>query len=88
MFPKVWYFLSYSCQPSFSSDQLRINISSFDFTNIINVMILFSECIAAGVLFIAALIYFPDKPPTPPSYTASIKRIEYTAALCKIIRQV
>lgn len=45
-----------------------------------------SECMAAGALFIAGLIYFPDKPPTPPSYTASVKRIDYTNALGKIIR--
>ncbi|CAG2209210.1 DIRC2 [Mytilus edulis] len=45
-----------------------------------------TKCMAAGALFIAGLIYFPDKPPTPPSYTASVKRIEYTNALGKIIR--
>jgi hypothetical protein len=48
---------------------------------------LFSECGIAGVLFIATVIYFPSKPLTAPSYTASLKRIEYTKALSKIIRQ-
>jgi len=46
-----------------------------------------TECGIAGVLFIASVIYFPNKPPTAPSYTASLNRIEYTKSLSKIIRQ-
>lgn len=48
--------------------------------------LMYYECIAAGVLFLAAVIYFPDRPPKPPSYTASVSRVEYTQALCQIAR--
>lgn len=44
------------------------------------------ECIAAAVGFFAILLYFPDKPPTPPSNSANEKRIEYKKAICQIIR--
>jgi len=40
----------------------------------------------AGVLFLAALLYFPDKPPCPPSKTASIERVDYKEGLLKIVR--
>ncbi|KAJ8307421.1 hypothetical protein KUTeg_015505, partial [Tegillarca granosa] len=43
------------------------------------------ECGIAGVLFIAVLIYFPKKPPKPPSITASLHRVEYKKSLLQII---
>ncbi|XP_071157380.1 solute carrier family 49 member 4 homolog isoform X1 [Mytilus edulis] len=48
--------------------------------------LMYVECIAAAVGFFAILLYFPDKPPTPPSNSASEKRIEYKKAVCQIIR--
>ncbi|VDI58584.1 MFS transporter, FLVCR family, disrupted in renal carcinoma protein 2 [Mytilus galloprovincialis] len=48
--------------------------------------LMYVECIAAAVGFFATLLYFPDKPPTPPSNSANEKRIEYKKAVCQIIR--
>lgn len=44
------------------------------------------ECGIAGVLFIAVLIYFPKKPPKPPSITAALHRVEYKKSLLQIIQ--
>ena len=46
----------------------------------------FLECLAAVVGFVATLAYFPDKPPTPPSNSATVKRTEYTKAMCDILK--
>ncbi|VDI56415.1 MFS transporter, FLVCR family, disrupted in renal carcinoma protein 2 [Mytilus galloprovincialis] len=84
--------------PSQSNDlttDISVTTASYDnHTTLLNysqlqtetMWLMYYECMAAGALFIAGLIYFPNKPPTPPSYTASVKRIEYTNALGKIIR--
>ena len=36
----------------------------------------------SSLLFILAVVYFPPKPPRPPSYTASIERPHYRKAAC------
>jgi FLVCR family MFS transporter len=38
------------------------------------------------VLFLAVVIYFPDKPPTPPSNSAKAKREDFSAGVKQIIK--
>ncbi len=40
----------------------------------------------SAVVFICVIIYFPAEPPTPPSRTASIKRMDYKNGLKRLIR--
>ena len=40
------------------------------------------------VLFLAVVIYFPDKPPRPPSYSAKIKREDFSAGVKQILKYV
>lgn len=47
--------------------------------------LMYYECGLAAVVFIAVLIYFPNKPPSAPSYTASVKRVNYLNAICKLL---
>jgi FLVCR family feline leukemia virus subgroup C receptor-related protein len=51
---------------------------------LINLLIF--EAALVTVLLLPALLIFRDKPKTPPSYTASIKRESYKIALNKLIR--
>ncbi len=39
-----------------------------------------------GALLLLLLIYFPAKPPTPPSVTAATGRIDYRQGLLDLIR--
>ncbi|CAL1545968.1 unnamed protein product [Lymnaea stagnalis] len=48
--------------------------------------ILYAECGAAGVLFLLVIIYFPSKPPHPPSVSASIPREKYLPGLKMLAR--
>ncbi|KAK3106048.1 hypothetical protein FSP39_011651 [Pinctada imbricata] len=48
--------------------------------------LMYYECAASGILLLASVIYFPSKPPTPPSITASIQRVEYKKALLDIAK--
>ena len=72
-------------QPSNTSHNITVLLNFEQLKNDI-MRLMYYECGIAGVLFIATVIYFPSKPPTAPSYTASLNRIEYTKALSKIIR--
>ncbi|CAG2219534.1 DIRC2 [Mytilus edulis] len=47
--------------------------------------LMYYECGLAAIVFLAVLIYFPDKPPSAPSYTASVKRVHYLNAFCKLL---
>lgn len=40
----------------------------------------------ASLLFILAVVYFPPKPPRPPSYTASIERPHYRKAVVQLVK--
>ncbi|XP_053407588.1 solute carrier family 49 member 4-like isoform X2 [Mercenaria mercenaria] len=40
-----------------------------------------------ALLFIITLVYFPAKPPTPPSRSAREERINFTQGLCTVIKQ-
>ena len=48
--------------------------------------ILYFECGAAGILFLLTVIYFPSKPPKPPSASASIVREAYVAGLKMLLQ--
>ncbi|KAL3836655.1 hypothetical protein ACJMK2_022077, partial [Sinanodonta woodiana] len=47
--------------------------------------LLYMEFGAAGLLFILTLIYFPSRPPLPPSITASMERTSYKKGLVKLM---
>ena len=50
-------------------------------------MKLISELGFAALVFVALLIYFPDKPPTPPSLsTAAAEKVDFRDGLKKIMR--
>lgn len=36
-----------------------------------------AECVILGILFFAALIYFPAKPPSPPCKSSSMERLDF-----------
>lgn len=36
-----------------------------------------AECVILGILFFAALIYFPSKPPSPPCKSSSMERLNF-----------
>ncbi|XP_059142167.1 solute carrier family 49 member 4 homolog [Physella acuta] len=48
--------------------------------------IMYFECGAAGLLFLLVAIYFPSKPPLPPSISASIPREKYLPGLKMLAR--
>ncbi|BFZ06529.1 hypothetical protein BsWGS_09568 [Bradybaena similaris] len=48
--------------------------------------ILYGECALAGLVFLLVLIYFPSKPPLPPSVSASIPREKYLNGLKMLAR--
>ncbi|KAK3605961.1 hypothetical protein CHS0354_019638 [Potamilus streckersoni] len=47
--------------------------------------LLYIEFGAAGLLFLLTLIYFPSRPPLPPSITASIERTSYRKGLVNLM---
>ncbi|XP_062589232.1 solute carrier family 49 member 4-like [Saccostrea cucullata] len=49
-------------------------------------LLMYVECAWAVLLFVAMVIYFPNKPPLPPTKTAAIPRIEFKNGLKKILR--
>ena len=40
----------------------------------------------AAVTFLLVLVYFPAKPPTPPSITASVERVDFKSGLKQLFR--
>ncbi|CAG5119007.1 unnamed protein product, partial [Candidula unifasciata] len=48
--------------------------------------ILYAECALAGIVFLLVLLYFPSKPPLPPSISASIPREKYLNGLKLLVR--
>ncbi|PIK47825.1 putative disrupted in renal carcinoma protein 2, partial [Apostichopus japonicus] len=47
--------------------------------------LMYLECVVTALFFLAAVIYFPNKPPTPPSTSASMDREDFLTgfkALC------
>ncbi len=49
-------------------------------------LLMYVSCGWSLLLFIAILFTFPTKPPTPPSVTASLTKLNYTAGLRKLIK--
>lgn len=47
---------------------------------------MWGSAIASGIVFLAVVVSFPNAPPTPPSPSAAVNRIEFTAGLRQLIR--
>ncbi|CAH1773314.1 unnamed protein product [Owenia fusiformis] len=87
--------IAFVSEPSSANSSL-INASSYANTSgppfldqqkgeILNLM--YTECAVCGVLFLLVLIYFPDKPPTPPSASASKDRVDFKKGFGLLIRK-
>ncbi|XP_022344894.2 solute carrier family 49 member 4 homolog isoform X1 [Crassostrea virginica] len=61
-------------------------VTNFDSMRKDIMILLYSECGLAGVIFLMCLVYLPSKPPTPPSASASIQRTNYKEALGSVAR--
>ncbi|RVE58393.1 hypothetical protein OJAV_G00208620 [Oryzias javanicus] len=48
-------------------------------------MILYAELAAVAVLFAAILVYFPSRPPIPPSVAAASQRLSYRSSICRLL---
>ena len=48
--------------------------------------LLYIEVIYTALVLVLALCYFPSKPPTPPSFTASVERVPFGSALKQMLR--
>ena len=46
----------------------------------------FAECGFCGLVFLAVIIYFPAKPPTPPTVTASKANMPFVKAIRELFR--
>ena len=47
---------------------------------------LFAEFGCCAALFLLTLVYFPTKPPTPPTVTAGVDRIEFKKGLKQLLQ--
>ena len=47
---------------------------------------LFAEFGCCAALFLLTLVYFPTKPPTPPTITASVDRLEFKKGLKQLLQ--
>lgn len=45
-----------------------------------------AELAAIAVLFGAVLLYFPARPPMPPSVAAASQRLSYRSSICRLLR--
>lgn len=45
-----------------------------------------AELAAVAVLFGAVLLYFPSRPPLPPSVAAASQRLSYRSSICRLLR--
>ncbi|KAF6733758.1 Disrupted in renal carcinoma-like protein 2 [Oryzias melastigma] len=48
-------------------------------------LILYAELAAVAVLFAAILLYFPSRPPIPPSVAAASQRLSYRSSICRLL---
>lgn len=48
-------------------------------------MIMYAELATIAVLFVAVLIYFPARPPVPPSVAAASQRLSYRSSICRLL---
>lgn len=45
-----------------------------------------AECVIIGVLFFAAILYFPAKPPSPPSKSSAVQRLDFRSGAKTLLR--
>ncbi|KAI4795323.1 hypothetical protein KUCAC02_031487, partial [Chaenocephalus aceratus] len=48
-------------------------------------MVMYAELAAIALLFVAVLIYFPARPPVPPSVAAASQRLGYRSSICRLL---
>ncbi|CAN9498487.1 unnamed protein product [Ophioblennius macclurei] len=48
-------------------------------------LIMYAELVAIAVLFAAVLLYFPSRPPMPPSVAAASQRLSYRSSICRLL---
>lgn len=48
-------------------------------------LVMYAELVAIAVLFAAVLLYFPSRPPIPPSVAAASQRLSYRSSICKLL---
>ncbi|CAB1437229.1 unnamed protein product [Pleuronectes platessa] len=47
-------------------------------------LVMYAELVAIAVLFAAVLVYFPSRPPMPPSVAAASQRLSYRSSICRL----
>ncbi|CAG08271.1 unnamed protein product, partial [Tetraodon nigroviridis] len=48
-------------------------------------LVMYAEMAAIAVLFAAVLLYFPSRPPVPPSVAAASQRLSYRSSICRLL---
>ncbi|XP_060944506.1 solute carrier family 49 member 4 [Limanda limanda] len=48
-------------------------------------LVMYAELVAIAVLFAAVLVYFPSRPPMPPSVAAASQRLSYKSSICRLL---
>ncbi|XP_056145761.1 solute carrier family 49 member 4 [Lampris incognitus] len=48
-------------------------------------LVMYAEFGAIAVLFAAVLLYFPSRPPMPPSVAAASQRLSYRSSICRLL---
>lgn len=48
-------------------------------------LVLYAELAVITVLFAAVLLYFPSRPPMPPSVAAASQRLSYRSSICRLL---
>ncbi|KAG7501824.1 Disrupted in renal carcinoma 2 [Solea senegalensis] len=48
-------------------------------------LVMYAELGAIAVLFAAVLVYFPSRPPMPPSVAAASQRLSYRSSICRLL---
>lgn len=51
-------------------------------------LVLYAELGAIAVLFVAVLLYFPSRPPLPPSVAAASQRLSYRSSICRLLSNI
>ncbi|XP_022100532.1 disrupted in renal carcinoma protein 2 homolog [Acanthaster planci] len=69
---------------SVTADNITAESRTQHFNEIMN--LLYIECGLAAALVIAALLYFPDRPPTPPSVSAGEQRESFLSGAISLLR--
>lgn len=48
-------------------------------------LVMYAELTVIAVLFAAVLLYFPSRPPMPPSVAAASQRLSYRSSICRLL---